>query len=265
MIYYKCNDNGGLTMYLDNLVLEVTRSCNLKCEHCLRGCSERCHFNTSYLSNIFDGIEGLNSITFSGGEPLLKIGTIVKTLDYIREHNISLGSFYIVHNGTIFSKYLMNILKDYYENYVSEKEICGFSLSRDKFHLKQIERLKMRNHYYDYLDLKEYEYGFDFIADDRKEIGSLIEEGRGKRNRNKIVTRYGHRRPYYFNGFLREEDYGYDNCTVYVAANGNVINNCDLSFRTVDKFSFGNIKKTLLIEIIQSNQVSGRDLVRIEL
>lgn len=250
-------------MYLDNIVLEVTRSCNLKCEHCLRGCSERCHFNTDYLSNIFDGIDEIGTITFSGGEPLMKIGTIVKTLDYIREHGITLNSFYIVHNGTIFSKYLMNVLKDYYENYVLERELCGFSLSRDKFHLKQIERLKMPNHYYDYMELKD--YGFDFIHDDRKEIFSLIEEGRGKRNRNKIHTKYENRKPYYYNGFLKSDEYGYGECMIYVSANGNVINNCDLSFHNIDKFSFGNIKQNTLIDIVQNNQVSEEQLVKISL
>lgn len=251
-------------MYIDRIVLEVTRSCNLKCKHCMRGCAERCHFNTCYLDNIFDGIDSVGVITFSGGEPLLKIGTIVKTLDYIREHNICLGGFYIAHNGTIFSKYLMNILKDYYDNYVDEPCLCGFSLSTDKFHLESIKNGKLANRYYDYIELKEFDYGYDFIFDDRKEITTLIESGRGSRNRNRIVTKY-HRRPSFYNGFIQNEYGSYDDCVLYIAANGNVISDCDLSFNIIDKYSLGNIKKTSLAEILHKNTVEEKDWKKIEL
>ena len=251
-------------MYIEQIVLEVTRSCNLNCVHCCRGCSQKIHFNPCYLDNIFNGIDSIGCITFTGGEPLLKIGTIIKVLDYIREHKISLGGFYIVHNGTIFSKYLLNILHDYYENYVDEKEMCGFSLSTDRFHLNQIRQAKLRNRYYDYIELRDC-FGFEFIYDDRKEIFSLIESGRGKQNKSIINTKYGSRKASFYNGFVMNEYGSYSDTLIYISANGNVISDCDLSYDVIDMLSFGNIKKTDLIDIIKSHTIEEDNLKKIEI
>lgn len=232
-------------MYIDNLIIEVTRFCNMNCKHCLRGTRQRKKFNTNMLDNIFNGVDYVSVITFTGGEPLTQVNTIIEILDYIEQNNIAIGGFYIVSNGTIYSKKLMVCLDYFYNHYVQEKEICGFEISQDQYHdnnyIKQNNILK-------YAELKEY-YGYEFInMEGRKKIYSLIIEGNAKSNG------YTGRFSQFPNGFPKEDDLdNYYDMQIYVAANGNVISNCDLSFDNVDKYSFGNVNDESLKSIYERN------------
>lgn len=253
---------GESFMYIPNLVLEVTRNCNLDCQHCLRGCKEQIRFNSKYIDNIFNGVDDIGILTFSGGEPLLCINTIMKVLEYIKENRIGLDSFYIVHNCTIFSKKFMNFLNEYYQYYCNDKSLCGFSLSTDSFHCSEINKKKLNNYYYSYMDLKE--RGYDFIYDDRKSIYSLIQCGRGKTNSNEILTKYK-KNPFFYNGWYSyDSDCYYDN-TIYISSNGNIITNCDLSYHIIDKYTFGNIKEEKMIDIFERNMLEDDDCIRIEI
>lgn len=236
-------------MYIYHLVIEVTRVCNLKCKHCCRGCAKKDCFSSRYLDNVFDGIDQIGILSFTGGEPLLKVRTIINILNYIKKHNIELDAFYMVHNGTIYSKRLMEVLKDFYDNYCWEKGMCGFSLSTDQFHQEEIMKKKLKTYIDKYIDLSY--RGFDFVFNDRKEINSLILSGRGKRNKDIIHPKYGYRKAEFLDGFFETDcDYCEGDNLVYVSANGNVISNCDLSYDIVDRYSFGNIKKETLKDII---------------
>lgn len=244
-------------MNISNLVIEVTRICNLKCKHCLRGCAKNENFNVRYLDNIFHDVEFVDCLTFTGGEPLLKINTIKSIMNYIRNHKIGLGAFYIVHNGTIYSKSFMNFLLDFYENYCEDPYMCGFSLSTDLYHIEELKKKNKKDFYYEYMDLKE--FGYEFIQDDRKEINSIILSGRAKRN--KLSAKYGTRESSFNNAFYANDD-ECDN-QIYISANGNVISDCDLSYDVVDKFYFGNIKKEYLSDIYNRNLKPIDDVYKI--
>lgn len=56
-------------IYCENLVLEVGRKCNLRCEHCLRGEAEELTMPIETAKAILDGISAIGFITFTGGEP----------------------------------------------------------------------------------------------------------------------------------------------------------------------------------------------------
>jgi len=68
----------------DNLVLEVTRKCNMNCAHCLRGNAEDKDISFDLIDILLDNIDSINMITFTGGEPSLN----VKALKYFREQVI---------------------------------------------------------------------------------------------------------------------------------------------------------------------------------
>lgn len=231
-------------MYIDNLIIEVTRFCNMNCRHCLRGEKQRKKFDITMLDNIFADVDRVGTITFTGGEPLTQVNTIIEILEYIRNNNIELSSFYIVSNGTIYSKKLMNVLNDFYYNYIEEKELCSFEISQDQFHCEKSYQREVN--IWKYRELKE--DGFDFIRiEERQKIYSVILEGRAKQ----YFTQG--RESKFYNGFYSENsDYYYDN-KVYVAVNGNVISECDLSYENVDKYTFGNVKHETLKSIIEKN------------
>ena len=75
-------------MYIESLVIEVTRFCNMNCPHCLRGERQRKRFNTNMIENIFADIDYIGTITFTGGEPLTQVNIIIETLDYIEQNNV---------------------------------------------------------------------------------------------------------------------------------------------------------------------------------
>lgn len=232
-------------MFVYNMVIEVTRFCNMNCRHCLRGERQRKKFNLEMLNNVFDGIDSVETITFTGGEPLTQINTIIEILEYIRDNHIELGAFYIVSNGTVYSKKLIDVLNDFYQYYVTEQELCSFEISQDEYH-NQFDDVRKTN-IWKYEELKEY-YGYDFIRmKERQKIYSVIESGNAKKNG------FHGRKSSFNNGFYPNNDDNFYDTMVYISANGNVISDCDLSFENVDKYSFGNVKNETLKSIIERN------------
>lgn len=241
-------------MQLFDLIIEVTRYCNMNCNHCLRGERQRKKFNTEMLDNIFKDVDYVYGITFTGGEPLTQVNTIIEVLDYIKEHNIGLGYFYIVSNGTIYSRKLMNVLDYFYNYYVDEKEISAFEISQDQYHI-ELDALRKQN-IWKYQDLAD-AFGYDFIhLENRKKILSVIKEGNARFFLNG-------RESFYNNGFYNKESDCYGDNRIYVAANGNVISACDLSFDNVDKYSFGNVKDATLVDIIEQNTKDKVEAIQI--
>jgi len=129
---------------LDDLVVEVTRKCNLACKHCLRGPAQNKDLNIEgfkkdFKKNIEKYIEGdyINSITFTGGEPFLNIDTMKEVFDYItKEKEINIGNFYIVTNGTKFSIKALNLLTYFYESCV-DNGISMLKISNSPYHIEE--------------------------------------------------------------------------------------------------------------------------------
>lgn len=85
-------------MEISNLVIEVTRKCNMACPHCLRGDAEKISFDYKMLPNVFSGIDYIDTITFTGGEITVALPTFEKIVDYICTRNIQFENFYIKTN-----------------------------------------------------------------------------------------------------------------------------------------------------------------------
>jgi len=61
-------------MHIDNLYFEVTRRCNMKCGHCLRGCAQKVDLTIDIVDRFLrlNEVTSIGRIGFSGGEPSLK-------------------------------------------------------------------------------------------------------------------------------------------------------------------------------------------------
>lgn len=233
-------------MHIENLIFEVTRKCNMNCKHCLRGNAQCMSMSKKTIENALKDVTSIYSLQFTGGEPLLGIYQIRTICETIIKNNISLGCFWLKTNGSVFSKAVLDYLNNLFVNIVEEQELSSIEFSVDQFHNKQIQ-----NNIYAYMEMKEY-YGYDFIQRPLREnqrINYLINEGRAKR-----VNGFNKRIPTYKSGWLTydEEDYDYD-ALVYISSNGNVMSDCDLSFKNIDKYSFGNVNKESLKDIIERN------------
>ena len=61
---------------LDNIAIEVTRKCNMGCEHCLRGNAQNMDIDFGYIDSFLNDVSSIGTITFSGGEPALNVEAI---------------------------------------------------------------------------------------------------------------------------------------------------------------------------------------------
>lgn len=136
-------------MYVDNLCLTITKNCNLKCEHCLRGDRFNINISDETIKNTFSKINKIGMLVLTGGEPLLSYNTIDlinKIIKEIKLNNVKIDKILIFTNGTIYNEYIVKTLKELYALARSKSE-CILAISDDEYHGKEIERLKIVNKY----------------------------------------------------------------------------------------------------------------------
>lgn len=122
-------------VHVDNLCLEITRRCNLKCMHCLRGDSENKDMSNDILNNIFSDISSIRRLDLMGGEPLLAPNVIENLIKIINERKIKIDVISFTTNGTVMSQRHVELLQQL-------KNIANLDvrLSHDKFHLIEITK-----------------------------------------------------------------------------------------------------------------------------
>lgn len=105
---------------LPRLSLEITTRCNLKCKYCAVGIptqKEVIHLDVAtvalYLHRVFAVVDYVESLEFTGGEPLLheSLPEMIRTYMTFKSR---FGKFLIVTNGTVsLSESLLSVLKEY--------------------------------------------------------------------------------------------------------------------------------------------------------
>lgn len=88
-------------VYVENLIIEVTRMCNLECGHCMRGEREPRILDIKHLENLLPEIHCIGSITLTGGEPALVVHTLIEIRNCLVKHRVEVQNFYLVTNGTM--------------------------------------------------------------------------------------------------------------------------------------------------------------------
>ena len=233
----------------DQLILEVTRRCNMACKHCLRGKAENMDMPKAIVEKALSSAESVASITFSGGEPTLNVPVIKYTLDYCKSHNIPVYGFYVVTNGKVVSNDFLHAAVDWFlyciecNGYFDEEIFytCGVALSQDIFH-EEIDESNLNK-------LRV----LSFFHEDDKKIDwdkiSLINEGKAQ-----ILSD---------NAFKKRALSGYEfdaeavenniqiNSQIYVSANGDVRTCCDTAYDN-DNFTIGNLNGESMESIICS-------------
>jgi hypothetical protein len=213
--------------YYTNLILEVTRRCNMTCEHCLRGCKENVDMSKETVDTLLDSTEGIGSLTFTGGEPILNAKLIIYIIDEIMSRSIDVNSFYLVTNAGVFNKELFFKLIEFY-HYVEEKEYSFVSVSFDNYHKgadeKYIQWWESLSFYANDKDQRE-NFGFNnsLISE-----GYALEYGIGNRGLN-------------LSDEMEVEYLNYFSGDFYVNAKGEITNNCDMSYETQEEHIQGTV------------------------
>jgi len=200
---------------IKHLAIEVTRRCNIKCSHCLRGDSQNKDIPLEYIDILLDQVISIGHFCPTGGEPTLNIKAIRYFLDGCKKRNISITSFFIATNGIYINEDFIDICNELNE-FCENKSYNSVQVSNDHYHIKQ-------NMYNDTL-LKKLKFYTKRNRDDEDfENGKkLHREGRALEN-HKNAELISYAKPIFTVD-------SFDSNPIYLNVNGNIINGCDWSY-----------------------------------
>ncbi len=89
---------------VSNLILEVTRECNMNCAHCLRGDTaafgpNTLHMTEAVLTHLYDFLSDIDELTFTGGEPTLNLPIIEQAVVLTKQKGFTPIRGFIATNG----------------------------------------------------------------------------------------------------------------------------------------------------------------------
>lgn len=214
---------------INNLVIEVTRRCNMSCAHCLRGDAQSADINHEYINTLLKQVDYISSITFTGGEPSLNCGAIDYFINKCKELNVGIGSFYIATNAyNITEDFTMLCLKLYAMS--GEKELNNVCVSNDEYHAAE------GKYNTELLD------GLSFFTRRNTEEAYDYNGGRKLINEGRAVDNFGNGR----NNTTASEIITQDNLNdtmLYLNCNGEIINGCDWSYDNQGRYKLCNVNE----------------------
>jgi len=95
---------------ISDIVIEVTRRCNMNCCHCMRGEPQNIDMDLNYVRALFKQIDMISNITLSGGEPSLVPHILTSIIDIAKEEEVEIDSFYIATNAKVVTDEFMKAL-----------------------------------------------------------------------------------------------------------------------------------------------------------
>ena len=239
----------------DILVFEITRKCNMKCAHCLRGNAQNKNMSREVMLQALRNVSYIHAVTFGGGEPTLNLDMIWYFIECCRMLDIEVGNFYIVTNGKSYHKELEDVCDALY-NLCTDNEISGLTVSDDEFHREWqpnrdlFEKTRDRYLYGEdvyYSEIEEYgeceeiAKPYARFTDKTHEDGQfygLINMGRASENGiwdRELNVYYPKVEKNVYNGDISV------NGEVYITYNGDYIATCDSSYERMNEFKFGTI------------------------
>lgn len=100
---------------LGKLEIELTRRCNMMCQHCLRGEPENKDIDLSSIDAVLDQTDMVGYLMYTGGEPLLRLDAMEYVAKGFRKRGILLLKLHIVTNGSVYDQRFVDIIKQHRE------------------------------------------------------------------------------------------------------------------------------------------------------
>ncbi len=132
---------------IDDLCIEVTRKCNMNCQHCMRGEAQNISLDYNLIDTLFNNPElniiAINRLIITGGEPTLNYKTVLEIIKKIMQKSISLKSFIMVTNGSNYNNELIDALNTFYQYKLSFNKNDTFDIicSLDQYHQQPKEEI----------------------------------------------------------------------------------------------------------------------------
>ena len=226
-------------MNIPNLIIEVTRRCNMQCDHCLRGCQQAKDIDHAYIDRAFSIVDSVNTLTITGGEPSLNVQAIEYILSSAELHGVSIDSFYIVTNGLkVKPDFVIACLKLY--AYCECKEMCQVHVSNDYYHSCE------DSYNTELLDGLSF-FSRKFSIEGESYESGLINEGFAAEHGMGYRENKDH-------GFEIDTDYGIEEGEVYLNCNGDIVSGCDWSYESQEKHKVCRVEDLSLDALSEYNQ-----------
>ena len=139
---------------IDNLNLIVTRKCNFRCEHCLRGDSADEEIDKKVLERVFKNDTVIRELQLNGGEVFSNPDLLSRIINIIINNEVQLFGLNITSNGTLYSEKIekelsrlnKHITDCYWKKFKSKKtDNVTVHLSEDDYHARELERISQEN------------------------------------------------------------------------------------------------------------------------
>lgn len=141
----------------DAISVELTRKCQLHCEHCYKGKAQNLDISHDTIDNWLAQTEHIGELRFTGGEPTINTEGMRYILDGLYRYRIPLMRLNIITNGYEISDDFVQIIKDYNElisichlfdkTILDTKNYIHIAVSNDRYHkgydiMGAVEKLK---------------------------------------------------------------------------------------------------------------------------
>ncbi len=221
------------TYNYQNIIVEITRRCNMDCEHCLRGNAQAKDMPQEYIKKLVETCDYIGYLTISGGEPLLNIEGIRFLMDELEANRVNIGQIYIATNGLIFNDEVLKLFVDinvypYQEEVDEDFPFFQIQVSNDTFHDNEIYRLDK----YDLFEqnLKKFDILKCYSRRNRLNENYLIKGGKAKD--------FGQRDLYSYHELsidVANDSVYIETDEIYMNCKGNIILGCDFSYESQDE------------------------------
>lgn len=239
---------------LGTVIVELTRRCNMKCKHCMRGPAQCRDMKPDVMRALIKKMSGvsIDRIALGGGESTLVPELVSKFFRMTAAAGIYPAMYCIVTNGKVMTRQFMNVvarLQREAEVYIMTSfDNCHDQISRDEF-IERCEELKRvtseADRFHQGVAMQFRYQGDNFLNDEIKE----------ERHTRDDISKMG-RGATVFGGYCAVKVYPFDvkgdgddepplfEDDFYVDVDGNVWPHCDLSYRFMSrrkKYCLGNV------------------------
>jgi organic radical activating enzyme len=220
---------------IGDLLFEVTRRCNMRCGHCLRGSAQPKDMDMNVVHRFMEIAKEqrihIYSLASGGGEPTMKVELLAEIFGAV--HDASDPSFwYVTSNGKGWTEETVLELQNMASRHSNTMDsMNAFAISMDEFH----ERLKGRDMDMvsrlreEMSDAKvETKHGNPWGSTHRYD--SVLNAGRAKKLWNKPKRKSHHYQVDVVDRDPNEEWIDYEIPMVYVTVDGDMLSDCDMSY-----------------------------------
>jgi organic radical activating enzyme len=240
------------------LELEVTRKCNLKCAHCLKGDACNVSMDLSTIDSVFKQVDTIETLSLCGGEPFLVPETIRYIVRKAKEYGVIINNWDLITNGTIYSDNVIDVLFEL-DDYCTDKDDNGLSgrieISSDEFHEEAITKLGKRVELILKRNIIMNKLLLPWYSGVRQLKEYIVNDGRSlnlNRKKGNIKVRK-------YNLTALDDEIKVFPC-IYISTNGIVTIGTSSYENQISKYNFGNINELHILDCIKNNLGKVTDL-----